>query len=73
MAQGVKGTIVHGTRSCYMKGCRKPECTEANTAWKLDYRRRRYGEGKESAGVTQYKGKQHDDMIDTILELLHAG
>jgi hypothetical protein len=30
----------HGTRSCYVKGCRLPECVAANTAYKAEWRSR---------------------------------
>lgn len=29
-----------GTRSCYVKGCREPECREANTRYKAEWRSR---------------------------------
>jgi hypothetical protein len=31
----------HGTRSCYVLGCRRPECFEANRVYMRDYMRRR--------------------------------
>ncbi len=33
--------IVHGTRSCYVGGCRRPECREAESAYQRARRRRR--------------------------------
>lgn len=36
----------HGTRRCYVEGCRCDQCKEANTQWGRDYRARR------SAGET---------------------
>lgn len=30
----------HGTRACYRRGCRLPECVQANTDWLRDYNRR---------------------------------
>lgn len=30
----------HGTRSCYVRGCRLPECVAANTAYKAEWRSR---------------------------------
>lgn len=29
----------HGSRSCYLGGCRHPECVEANSAYMRAYRR----------------------------------
>lgn len=30
----------HGTKSCYVAGCRRPECVKANTDYQAEYRRR---------------------------------
>jgi len=30
----------HGTKSCYVAGCRLAECVKANTDYQAEYRRR---------------------------------
>lgn len=36
-------TAKHGTRSCYVAGCRKPECVAANTQYNRDKRAEKRG------------------------------
>jgi len=39
-------TAAHGTRSCYVQGCRRPECVAANTDYQAAWRARRLAEGR---------------------------
>ena len=48
MASGVKGTIEHGTRAMYQKGCRCQECKSAQARGAHEYREKRKAQGAQN-------------------------
>jgi hypothetical protein len=40
----------HGSRACYTRGCREPQCVRANTAYMADYRAGRRGTVRKRQG-----------------------
>ena len=65
--------MVHGTRSCYVSGCRRPECREANALYQKQWRAERRGSkaarpavaapptGPEDAAAPDDQGRADDE------------
>lgn len=62
----------HGTRACYLRGCRRAECREANRlyGWTYRHRGRRV---RDAEGWDTLTGMDVSDVIDEIGRLLHMG
>ena len=47
----------HGSRACYTRGCRQPECVRANTAYMTAYRAGERGTIKARQGGFRVQGR----------------
>lgn len=52
----------HGSRACYCRGCREPECKAANAAYQRDYRAGRRGTTARRMGPYLLKVSRYDDQ-----------
>lgn len=55
----------HGTRSCYVQGCRRPECRAANAAYRADARKR------AAEGDTTDRRTCRPDIVDAAPARAH--